>query len=175
MMDQGCILGDVFDELGFPQDRDVNGKEVLRNGGISQESRQWSKWLTHQFQIKLQKVCIIHSETAWRCKFKQYIQKIEEEDNDIEMKLLCMLTENMANQEAQLDFCTVEMFDQNSSGLAEFIWDHDPNILLKKVIPSNKGKLADAAKAIEHNSMADHNRNLIAYMFQNLSNILASK
>ena len=53
MIDQGSITEDVFDEFGFPQDRDVNGKEVLRNAGISQESQQQSKWLTHQFQIKL--------------------------------------------------------------------------------------------------------------------------
>ena len=179
MMDQGHILEDVFGELGFPQDRDVNGKEVLRNAGISQESQQRSKWLTHQFQIKLQKEHILRIETAQRRKFEQHIQKIEEDDNhvkEIEMKLLSMLNENMANQEAQLDFCTVEMFDQsNSSELAGFIWAHDPSILLKKDIPSNKEKLADAAKAIEHNSTADNNRIFTAYMCQNLPNILASK
>ena len=78
----------------------MNWREVLRNAGISQESQQQSKWLTHQFQIKLRKEHILHIETAQRYKFKQYIQKIEEEVNhvkEIEMKLLCMLTENMAN------------------------------------------------------------------------------
>ena len=84
------------------------------------------------------------------------------------MKLLCMLTENMANQEALLD-CSVEVFDQiNSSELADFIWTHDQNILLKKDIPSNKGKLADAAKAIELNSTVDNNGIFTAYMCQNL-------
>ena len=53
MIDQGHIPEDVFDELGFPQDRDVNGKEVPRNAGISHENQQRSKWLTHQFQLKL--------------------------------------------------------------------------------------------------------------------------
>ena len=72
------------------------------------------------------------------------------------MKLLCMLTENMASQEALLDYCTVEMFDQiNSSEQAGFIWAHDPNILLKQ---GNEGKLVDAAKAIEHSSTANNNR-----------------
>ena len=92
----------------------MNGKEVLRNAGISQENQQRSKWLTHQFQIKLRKERILCIDTALRYKFAQYIQKIEEEDNhvkDIEMKLLCMLIENTANQEAQPDFCTVKMFD----------------------------------------------------------------
>ena len=64
------------------------------------------------------------------------------------MKLLCMLTENIANQEA---------LHINSSELADFIWAHDPNMLLKKATESNKGKLVDNATAIEHNSTADNN------------------
>ena len=87
-----------------------------------------------------------------------------------------MLTENMANQEALLDFSSVEVFDQIiSSELANFIWTHDPNILLKKDIPSNKGKLADAAKAIELNSTVDNKGIFTAYMCQNFPNTLASK
>jgi hypothetical protein len=79
----------------------------------------------------------------------------------------------MAKQEALLDYCTVEMFGRiNSSELVDFIWAHDPNILFKKNIPSNKGKLFDAAKAIEHNSTADNNHIFTAYMCQNLPNIL---
>jgi len=75
MVDHGRIPEDVFDEHGFPQNRDVNGKEVLRNAGISQESQQRSKWLTHQFQIKLRKECILRIETAQRCKFNSIFRK----------------------------------------------------------------------------------------------------
>ena len=40
MMEQGRIPEDVFDDLGFPHDKDVNGHEVLRAAGILQESYQ---------------------------------------------------------------------------------------------------------------------------------------
>jgi len=38
MMEQGRIPEDIFSDLGFPQDKDVSGCEVLRTAGISQES-----------------------------------------------------------------------------------------------------------------------------------------
>ena len=53
MMEQGSIPEDVFDDLGFPRDKVVNGNEVLRAAGISQESYQRSKCLTHEFRIDL--------------------------------------------------------------------------------------------------------------------------
>ena len=53
MMEQGWIPEDVFSDLDFPQDKDVSGCEVLRTAGISQESYQQSKCLTHHFQINL--------------------------------------------------------------------------------------------------------------------------
>ena len=36
VMEQGCIPEEVFDELSFPMDVDVNGNDVFRNAGISQ-------------------------------------------------------------------------------------------------------------------------------------------
>jgi len=42
MMEQGNIPEDVFDDLGFPHDKDVNGNEVLRAAGILQEEKQIS-------------------------------------------------------------------------------------------------------------------------------------
>jgi hypothetical protein len=35
MMEQGQIPGDIFDNLGFPQEKDVIGNELLRTAGIS--------------------------------------------------------------------------------------------------------------------------------------------
>ena len=49
--EQGCIPEDVFDELSFPMDVYVNGREVFRNAGISQESYQRAKCLTHSTQV----------------------------------------------------------------------------------------------------------------------------
>ena len=95
MMDQGRIPEGASWRCEWKR-----SSEKCRN---TQEIHHQSKWLTHQFQIKLQKECILRIETAQRCKFEQYIQKIEEEDNpvkEIEMKLLFMFTETMTNQVA---------------------------------------------------------------------------
>ncbi len=103
-----------------------------KNAGISQESHQQSKWLTHQFQIKLWKEQIVHIETAQRHKLEQFNQKIVEEDNhvkQIDTNLLSMVTDSMTSEEAVLDYCTVLMFNRiNSSDIADFIWAHDLNI-----------------------------------------------
>ena len=52
-MEQGCTPEEVFDELSFLMDVDVNGKEVFQNAGISQESYQRSKCSTHSTQVGL--------------------------------------------------------------------------------------------------------------------------
>ena len=70
-MEQGRIPEDVFDDLGFPCDKDVNGNEVLRAAGISQESYQQSKCLTHKIQIDLHKERIKRIEYGQRGKADQ--------------------------------------------------------------------------------------------------------
>jgi hypothetical protein len=55
VMEQGCIPEKVFDELSFPMDVDVNGKDVFQKTGISQESYQRAKCLTHSTQVGLRK------------------------------------------------------------------------------------------------------------------------
>ena len=52
-VEQGRIPEEVFDSLGFPLDENANRKEVLRNCGISQESYQQSKCLTHKYRCNL--------------------------------------------------------------------------------------------------------------------------
>jgi len=49
----GRIPDEIFESLGFPLDRDEDSTIHRRNEGISQESRQRAKCLTHQHQIKL--------------------------------------------------------------------------------------------------------------------------
>ena len=75
MMEQGRIPKDVFDDLGFPHNKDVYGHEVLRAAGISQESYQRYKCLTHKFQIDLCKECIEQIENDQRHKADQMQQK----------------------------------------------------------------------------------------------------
>ncbi len=67
------------------------------------------------------------------------------------------------------------MFDKLTlPELSDFIWAHDPNVLMKKDIPSNKGKLEDAKYAMEHNSTADKNCIFTAYMCRDKPNKLVS-
>ena len=74
-MEQGRIPEDVFDDLGFPHNKDVYGHEVLRAAGISQESYQQSKCLTHEFQIDLCKEHVEQIENDQRHKADQMQQK----------------------------------------------------------------------------------------------------
>ena len=75
-----------------------------------------------------------------------------------------MIAENSEVIERSLDQCTIDMFDKlTSPELSDFIWAHDPNVLMKKDVPSNKGKLEDAKYAVEHNSTADKNRIFTAH------------
>ena len=112
MMEHGRIPEDVFDGLGFPRDKDVYGHEVLRAAGISQESYQRSKCLTHEFQIDLRKERIERIENDQRHKADQMQQKRNEEVHSIgliEEKLLNMIAENSEVIERSLDQCTIDM------------------------------------------------------------------
>ena len=83
MMEQGRILEDVFDDLGFTCDKDVNETKVLRDAGISQESYQRSECLTREFKIDFHKECIERIENGQRCKADQLQQKRNEEVHSI--------------------------------------------------------------------------------------------
>ena len=43
----------IFEDLGFPMDKDEEGNKVRREAGINQESRQRVKILTHKHQADL--------------------------------------------------------------------------------------------------------------------------
>jgi spore coat protein CotH len=55
MIEKGHIPEQVWQDLAiFPKDKDANENEVSRDATISQESRQRTKSLTHQYQVDLQ-------------------------------------------------------------------------------------------------------------------------
>jgi hypothetical protein len=94
----------------------------------------------------------------------------------VETKLLILLSKDLGHKTPTLDQCSLNHFAALSSPeLADFIWGHDPNVLLKKDIPKNKGSLADAINANNHDSTADNNRIFTAYTCCDLPNILSSK
>ena len=69
----------------------------------------------------------------------------------IEEKLLNMIAENAEVIERSLNQCTDKMFDKLTlPKLSDFIWERDPNVLMKNDIPRNKGKLEDTKYAVKH-------------------------
>ena len=56
---EGFVPADTFEELKFPQDRDITGSKVRHDTTITQEVRQRVKILTHEFQGSLREVLVI--------------------------------------------------------------------------------------------------------------------
>jgi hypothetical protein len=54
-LEHGDIPDWLYEELGYPMDKDMDGREVRRNATISQENRQRSKCLSHSHQKELRK------------------------------------------------------------------------------------------------------------------------
>ena len=54
-LDHGHISDDVYQTLGFPPDKDVEGNIYDRNAGISQESCQRAKCVSRPMQRSLRK------------------------------------------------------------------------------------------------------------------------
>ena len=54
-LQDGHVCDNVFEDLGFPMDRDPIGNQVRRKAGITQEMRQRAKILTHSHQCELRK------------------------------------------------------------------------------------------------------------------------
>ncbi len=67
-IDHGHIDEELYDLYGVVRDRDINGNEVFRNAGISQESYQRAKCLTHKYQVHLRKQQILQLQKKERQK-----------------------------------------------------------------------------------------------------------
>ncbi len=142
-LDQGHISDEVFDRLGFPKDIDVHGNEISRDAGISQESYQRSKSLTHSYQVNLRQACVQQIMTQQR----QCEESAANKENaqlhvvsQIEEKLLQMIVHNDSSDKRSLEQCTLEMFDRVCSHeLEDFIFAHDPAITLKKIYLAKRG------------------------------------
>jgi hypothetical protein len=143
MMEQGRIPEEVFDDLGFPPDRDVNGKEVLRHAGITQESYQRSKCLTHKYQVQLRRDRTEEIKAVQRQRLERKQQKLDAKTNElqrVEEKLLNMIADSDDVIDRHLEMCTVEMFNGlNKDELKVFIEARVPDGTLIKNLPKNKG------------------------------------
>jgi hypothetical protein len=167
VLDEGRIPEHVFDELDFPKDKDANGNVVLRNAGISQESFQRSKCMTHIHQVELRKERMEQLQAEQQRRDEVNQQKLEAQVNAlrvIEAKLLDRITDCEDASERELEYCSIEDFATlKSAELAAFIYAHDPAVSLKNQIPKLMGKLEEAKAALESGVPAVNNRIYTAY------------
>ena len=123
-------------ELALPLDADVNRSKVFRNAGISQESYQRAKCLTHSTQVLLckKRVKEIQAKQRQQEEFRQSKNDAQfTEVHLIKTKLLDMIDND--STEGLLVNCCIEYFARvKSAELAAFIYAHDPEVKLKKQI-----------------------------------------
>jgi hypothetical protein len=92
--DHGHIPDTLLEDLGFPKDRDFDGKEVRRDATITQEARQRAKCLTHEHQMLLRKELILKRLATEKAKEAQNainIQQLLEQNKECEERLLRLL------------------------------------------------------------------------------------
>eukprot|EP00956_Cyclotella_meneghiniana_P037122 scaffold134700_cov46-Cyclotella_meneghiniana.AAC.1 len=137
MLENGHIPDEYYDELGFPKDKDVNGNDVLREAGISQESQQRSKILTHPEQSRLRKKRLDELKAK-----RQRIETEKREKEFLKIKDVIDIRDRLSNMLFQdnvmcldtsdLQLCTFEHFHKlRAPELVKFILAHDPNFTTK--------------------------------------------
>ncbi len=157
VINKGRVYEESLDKFGFETDKDGNGNEVVRDAGISQESLQCSKWLTHPQQVELRKQCICELKLKQMKKHKsensKHIENVNANKNAIQ-KLVQILNQDGyqfavgANKfaESHLSLCELRHFYRlYCNELNAIIIAHDSSIKLKKDLPK-KGTI----KEVEH-------------------------
>ena len=98
----------MFDRLGFPKDIDGHGNEISRDAGISQESYQRSKSLTHSYQVNLRQARVQQVMTQQHQREESATNKETAQLNvvsQIEKKLLQMIVHNDSSDKRSLEQC----------------------------------------------------------------------
>ena len=167
MLEFGRIPDEVFKEMGFRPDIDANGKLVERTATISQESQQRCKCLTHEHQIMLRKNLLEEARVVIEKKAIAAQEKHVSRLNSLRIiveKLLNGIPDGIFEART-LEYCDLSQFASlTSPELAEFIYAHDPKVLLKKDIHPHKGFLQDAINAVESGTALADCRIWQAYM-----------
>jgi hypothetical protein len=142
----GHVPDEVFEELGFPVDCDMDGKEVRRDATITQESRQRAKNLTHVHQAELRdekreqvRAEVVRKEADKRNKSESQLKIAEECEEKIR--------ELMAGDEStEISQATLEHFSKcKRDQLKAFV-------TVRKIdVPAslNKGKLEEANNGVD--------------------------
>jgi hypothetical protein len=84
----GHVHEELYDNLGFPMDQDVEGNPVPKNQGISQEHRQRAKCLTHEHQVKLREKRL---EAAMAAMNVRHVKKVKDFMDLLQMHDECVV------------------------------------------------------------------------------------
>ena len=144
MVDDGHLDDSIFEEVGFPSDRNASGEMVRRNATISQESQQRAKWLTHQCQVDLRQSRLDQID-------RERNRRKMEEKEDIQSRLRL----NVTCEEKLMDYLekdgkskcftniSMEVLERcNVQELQSFILTRSPDMQKSKL--PKKGKSNDA-------------------------------
>ena len=92
--EDGLVPEQLYEDLDIRRDSNIHGDDVFRNCSITQESRQWSKCLTHLNQVHLreerllnlrQEVCMKRS--IANQKHQELVAKVDEVEKELLQKL----------------------------------------------------------------------------------------
>ena len=138
--EHGHIPDKIYEDLGFPLDKDPFGRIVKRDATITQESRQREKCLTHDYQVELRKKQIMLEKAESERKIQDNKTKILKKllkNRTCEKKNCDMLEKNKQVSEAGIEHFGTCLADELKSFIN--VLQHD----LQTKLP-NKGSVDDA-------------------------------
>ena len=182
--EHGRIPEQNFDNHDFAKDKDGQGRDVLREAGISQESQQRAKCLTHQYQVGLRTELLLNAQLREKEK-KEMANRLHEElvlaNREVESILLDKMRKDKVLEENestitggyQLDCCELKHFSNlNASQLVTFIHAHDPEAAkMKKTDISAKLKKG----TVESAKLGVNSKLLMAFNCRNMPNLIEGK
>ena len=166
---KGHVADDVFESLGFPMDRDVDGASIRRDATITQEPRQRAKCLTHHHQISQRNNQLMLIEDEIKRKEADHQSQIQQQldDNKECEKRLCKFMGKNQYKDIYIFNVTHEALEKcNANELGSFICVRKTD-LPKSNLPK-KGKISDAIKG-------ENNLNSMAYGCRQMPNITKEK
>ena len=167
VLEKGHIEDSVFEELGFPIDKDPEGNEVRRLAGIQQESRQRAKILTikHQNDLRFAVITQVESERKRKAQDKIDILQNKIILNEACERKICGMLGKMDVQREYMAQATHEiLFNLYVDELTAFILARKDDVSKSKL--PKKRIIGDAI-------LGEHNLIKIAFDIRSLPIILS--
>jgi hypothetical protein len=152
MEEQGHIPDQYFDDFEVRMDKEVHGKVVVRSATIAQESYQWSKCLSHEFQKNLhcEHLQSIQAKVTKKMIAENAKHQLRIDANREVIHIIChkLQKEDVIGDdefgEVHLEKCTLEIFTGlTNPQLEACIFTCDINYRTKTSLPA-KGTLEEA-------------------------------